>query len=473
MSARLHLLTLVVAAAAMSAGATQTTAQTESSNSRRSSSLVQEKMSLTPDTEVLVEIPMCCGVDQVFNMSGMSCEPAATKPVIAFHYEDGRPVEYQFAYNVTVGFPNCTFYSLQPTIEPSDEFFLLPDGQLMVSAGDKEKLDKEKFCLLATKEEMEAIVCFPDAVRASKEPTFHHVVYQTLYPIGMIISSIFLALTLFVYCLVVELRDLLGRCLICAVASLCLAQISTVVVQLATHKLSMTECIFTAVMMHFWYMAAFFWLNVICFNVFLTVWWKNDASFGRRWFIMYSIYAWGFAVLISAVALARDFHDGLQDSPLPKPNFGLAKCWFSDDDSLIVYFYGPTSVVLGINVILFCMSAYKLCTFNKNSEARVFQFTLYLKLFVLMGVTWVFEGISFFVQRHNEASNTKYIWLVFDLINIMQGVIIFIVFVCRRAVLMRVCEVVCGKAFAMRRFPAYYENAEEDPGNHEMKHTVI
>lgn len=62
---------------------------------------------------------------------------------------------------------------------------------------------------------------------------------------------------------------------------------------------------------------------------------------------------------------------------------------------------------------------------------------------------------------------------MFDLINIMQGVIIFIVFVCRRAVLMRVCEVVCGKAFAMRRFPAYYENVEEDPGNHEMKHTVI
>ncbi|XP_047485172.1 probable G-protein coupled receptor Mth-like 3 [Penaeus chinensis] len=272
MSPRLHLLTLVVAAVATSAGATQTTTQTESSNSRRSSSLVQEKTPLTPDTEALVEVPMCCGVDQVFSMSGMSCEPARTKPVVAFHHEDGSPVEYQFAFNVTVGFPNCTFYSLQPTIEPSDEFFLLPDGRLLVSAGDKNKLDKEKFCLLATEKEMEAIVCFPDSGRTSPEPTFHHVVYQTLYPIGMIISSIFLALTLFVYCLVVELRDLLGRCLMCAVASLCLAQISTVVVQLATHRLSMTECIFTAVMMQFWYMAAFFWLNVICFNVFLTVW---------------------------------------------------------------------------------------------------------------------------------------------------------------------------------------------------------
>ncbi|ROT76955.1 G-protein coupled receptor Mth2 [Penaeus vannamei] len=233
MSARLHLLTLLLAA--VSAAATQTTVQTESSNSRRSSSLVQEKAALTPDAaEPLVEVPMCCGIDQVFSMSGMSCEPARSKPEVAFHHEDGKPVEYQFAFNVTVGFPNCTFYSLQPTIEPSDEFFLLPDGRLLVSAGDKKKLDKEKFCLLATEEEVEAIVCFPETVRTS-----------TLYPIGMIISSIFLALTLFVYCLVVELRDLLGRCLICAVASLCLAQISTVVVQLATHKLSMTECIFT------------------------------------------------------------------------------------------------------------------------------------------------------------------------------------------------------------------------------------
>lgn len=65
--------------------------------------------------------------------------------------------------------------------------------------------------------------------------------------------------------------------------------------------------------------------------------------------------------------------------------------------------------------------------------------------------------------------------IVFDLINIMQGPIIFFVFVCRRAVLARVCEVLCGVSFAKETFPAYYLNAETDAANNEttMKHSVI
>lgn len=35
---------------------------------------------------------------------------------------------------------------------------------------------------------------------------------------------------------------------------------------------------------------------------------------------------------------------------------------------------------------------------------------MYLKLCVLMGVTWIFEVISFFVQRETHGSSTNYIW---------------------------------------------------------------
>ena len=65
--------------------------------------------------------------------------------------------------------------------------------------------------------------------------------------------------------------------------------------------------------------------------------------------------------------------------------------------------------------------------------------------------------------------------LVFDLINIMQGLIIFLVFVCRRAVLIRVCEVLCGVTFAKKKFPGHYLNTEADVANNEttMKHSVI
>ncbi|KAK7080824.1 hypothetical protein SK128_000239 [Halocaridina rubra] len=433
---------------------------------------LQEHQLVSADANVTVSI--CCGSDQIFNIGRMECTKGPTKPVITFHYENGDPVEYQFAYNVRAGFPNCSFYNLQPEIEPEDAFYLLPDGSMKMSTKSISRtLPGDQFCILATEDGMEALVCFPDT--SPQKAEFDRVVYQTLYPVGLIISAIFLLATLVVYCLVVELRDLLGRCLMCSVSALCIAQISTVVVQMGTHLLSMTACIISAVMMHFWYLSAFFWLNVICFNVFITIWWKSDASYGRvsKWFAMYSAYAWGLALLITSIALARDFSEGFKNSALPKPDFGHARCWFSGDNALIIFFYGPTSVILGINVILFVASACKLCLLNKSSQARVFQFSLYLKLFVLMGITWIFEVISFFVQKHTSDSTSNYVWLVFDLINIMQGMIIFIVFVCRRAVLVRLCEVLCGKTYSLKKFPDYYQNTDADIPNNEVKHSVI
>ncbi|XP_042229119.1 G-protein coupled receptor Mth2-like isoform X2 [Homarus americanus] len=480
-----HLL-LVVLAVGVATGGSDQNALGGGSNGGRASRLTHTQqeaavaeegeeevmgVGILTDMAANISVPVCCGLEQVFNMSKIGCEPSHKKPVISFHYEDGQPVEYQFAYKVKAGFPNCTFYNLQPDVGPEDTFYLLPDGQLLVPSNADRKMAGDKFCLLSTGEHMEAIVCFPDMTESS----FDRVVYQTLYPVGLIISAVFLAATLLAYCLVVELRDLLGRCLMCSVFALCVAQTSTVIVQMATHLLSMTACVIIAVFMHFWYLSAFLWLNVICFNVFLTIWWKSDAAFGRlsRWFAIYSAYAWGLAVLITSVALARDFSEGLQDSSLPKPNFGQGKCWFSGDEALIIFFYGPTSVILGINVVLFCASAYKLCSLNKSTEARMFQFSLYLKLFVLMGVTWIFEAISFFVQRETKNSSGNYVWLVFDLINIMQGLIIFLVFVCRRAVLVRLCEVLCGVSYAKTKFPTHYQNTEVDLTNNEIKHSVI
>ncbi|XP_064094470.1 G-protein coupled receptor Mth2-like [Macrobrachium nipponense] len=418
--------------------------------------------------EANVTVPMCCGTRQVFNIEAMVCNPGFTRPEVTFHYEDGKQVEYKFAYNVKRGFPNCTFFHIQPAVEPDDIFYVLPDGKLKFGGST---LTDDRYCLLATEEYMEALVCFQEV---QPQKAFFDRMLVKLYPVGLIISAIFLFATFVVYCLVEELRDLLGRCLMCNILALFIAQVSTVVVQMGTSVLSMSACIFKAVMMHFWYLSAFLWLNVICFNVFLTIWKKNDTSYGRtcRWFACYSAYAWGVAIFITSITLARDFVEGFQHSMIPKPNFGMARCWFSEDSALILFFYGPISVILGVNVILFIASAYKLCAMSTSSEARKFQFSLYLKLCVLMGITWIFEVISFFFQRHNGDSSSNYVWFVFDLINIMQGVIIFIVFVCRRAVLLRLCEVVFGKKYAQKKFPSYYQNSDADVPN-EIKHSVI
>lgn len=58
-----------------------------------------------------------------------------------------------------------------------------------------------------------------------------------------------------------------------------------------------------------------------------------------------------------------------------------------------------------------------------------FSFTMYLRLFIVMGVTWSMEGISFLISPEND------LFLLTDICNTSQGVLIFVLFVMKRRVL--------------------------------------
>lgn len=55
---------------------------------------------------------------------------------------------------------------------------------------------------------------------------------------------------------------------------------------------------------------------------------------------------------------------------------------------------------------------------------------MYLKLCIVMGVSWIMEVMSLIFT-----STPYYIWLFSDMINGLQGVIIFVIFVCKRKII--------------------------------------
>jgi hypothetical protein len=63
-----------------------------------------------------------------------------------------------------------------------------------------------------------------------------------MFPIGMLLSTVFMALTLVVYGLLPELRNLHGKCLMCHVACLLMAYLSLSIVQLGTNILPEWLC---------------------------------------------------------------------------------------------------------------------------------------------------------------------------------------------------------------------------------------
>lgn len=57
--------------------------------------------------------------------------------------------------------------------------------------------------------------------------------------------------------------------------------------------------------------------------------------------------------------------------------------------------------------------------------------SLYVRLFVITGVTWIMEGLSFLISPENN----DWIFRFFDIWNALQGLIIFISYIMKRRVL--------------------------------------
>lgn len=140
---------------------------------------------------------------------------------------------------------------------------------------------------------------------------------------------------------------------------------------------------------------------------------------------MYHLCGWLGTLILSCLVFMLDFLD------IPsgfKPNFGPPYCWIVGRP-LIIYFFIPTGLLLFTNVTLFiCTSLALRASFEESSvvvrkDKRNFQ--VYWKLFLLLGLTWALGfGVAF--------TNAKVLKYVYILVNSLQGVLIFIAFVCTK-----------------------------------------
>nr|XP_045612038.1 uncharacterized protein LOC123766744 isoform X1 [Procambarus clarkii]XP_045612039.1 uncharacterized protein LOC123766744 isoform X1 [Procambarus clarkii] len=352
---------------------------------------------------------------------------------------------------VVSGFPLCpTFFQLESHINENDKFYLLTNGSLHVPIFAR-VFPSDKYCIDNFYIEGKGVhtlplVCFEED--SASTSLFCQAVQLYIYPVLLVVSCVFLTITLLIYVSVPELHAKVhGKCLVSHVSSLLLAYVSLVTVQWTTEIIPLAACKVMASVTHFSFMAAFFWLNVMCFDI----WWTlksmrpvaETGELSRLRFKMYSVYAWGCPIVVSLVAFT------IQALPehieLIRPGFGNKKCWFQNDKSLWAYFYGFVLVLVVANVIFFAQVAYILLvaqndpilqrTRAQNRERSVHVSTirmwLYIKLFLVMGLTWLTEVISW-------QEGTCEAWMITDIVNTLQGFSIFLIFICKRNMLRRI-----------------------------------
>ena len=63
------------------------------------------------------------------------------------------------------------------------------------------------------------------------------------------------------------------------------------------------------------------------------------------------------------------------------------------------------------------------------------------KLFMVMGLTWTMDNIASYVEGIQEAPKwTETVFYITDTINFMQGIVIFVLFICKRAIYLSILK---------------------------------
>ncbi|XP_023288842.1 G-protein coupled receptor Mth2 isoform X3 [Orussus abietinus] len=386
-------------------------------------------------------IRRCCG-SGIFNGTCVDWSPQEGRSHIQLHPEELSQelkglnrVEDAFYTVDNMICPGSAKYRLNPKMYPDDRFVLHRNGSLVTVK--RKVLLPQDYCLTWSLRfnETIAVVCFRQEDRKQA-------ITMTIYPIGIAFSVPFLMITFLVYVALPELRNLHGKTVMCYVGALALGYSFLFVVQV-DHDGAMpyVACKTLAFIIHFSFLASFFWLNVMCFDI----WWTfggfrslqgSAKQREKKKFIMYSIYAWGCATLLTAVCMVMDLVPGIPKHYI-RPEFGVGSCWYYTNMARAIYFYGPMGVTVACNICLFVSTAIKIVRHKKDtahhlkgSDSRRHDdnkqwFNLYLKLFIVMGISWSMEIISWLF----EESSPKYIWYVSDIGNTLQGVIIFVIFV--------------------------------------------
>ncbi|PSN56908.1 hypothetical protein C0J52_00699 [Blattella germanica] len=337
----------------------------------------------------------CCPGNNLFNMANDRC--------------DGYP---EAALLV-----NCSdsLFMIDPNVVLDDTFTIDPHTGVLHTGPDGSdpflSAQPNEYCItrkLNTDRTISvqevAMVCFND--ENALQPEIYYRYY--IYSVCLLVSAVFLLITLIIYLLVPELRDLQGKCLMFSMLSLCIAYISLAILQLHSVNFSPATCVSQAFFTYFWMMAAFFWLNVVSYNVWRSVIFHHFRATDGQMLFGCCVYGWGGPLLFLVVALTTHH--------LPGP----AETW--------TYFYGPVAVLLFCNSVFFVWTAWRLwkdCKGQSAPKLRCLRYKclLYLKLFLVMGIPWIFELLSFIVD------NSSGFWLVTDLLNCLQGLIIFLILV--------------------------------------------
>ncbi|XP_064122171.1 uncharacterized protein LOC135226486 isoform X3 [Macrobrachium nipponense] len=272
-------------------------------------------------------IRKCCAEGEV--KSSANCKRENWSLNLTFHTTEGAaseaPLDLKVAPLFDLHCPNGY------TAKSGDGFHLLQNGKLFIIQSEK-TIDNQKFC---TDYDMRKKTNF---VRYCLEGRSLIQEWKAiLAPIGMIISIHCLAFLILLHFSTKKLMNVQGYCFLSYSISLLLEYVGLIVSYKYSKQLHKTLCIFNGLFTQFAIHSAFFWLSVMCFDIWRVVRstvkliplrgiLENDIQI----FLVYAAYAFGCPLVIALVTLIMQSLPPEASDWMFIPGFGKESCWYED-----------------------------------------------------------------------------------------------------------------------------------------------
>ncbi|XP_075162185.1 G-protein coupled receptor Mth2-like isoform X1 [Haematobia irritans] len=339
--------------------------------------------------------------------------------------------------------PCVSMFALEPQVYVEDAWTIFENGTLYVEDTNL-YLTRQDFCMLTTVDVNDTNKHYLNP--ANCEISSARGTVKIINAYAMLFSIPFMVLTIVVYLAIPELRNQHGKSLVCYLLGLIVGYSLMSLAALHVNlDVTSVECKVIGYTCYYFFMAAFFWLNVISFDL-----WHNfrgtrgiNRSLEKKRFIMYSLYSWGIPVVFLMVTWYMQEYTDIAEEL--KPGIGVEHCWINMNTwAGFIYFFIPIMFIIVANVIMFVMTAMKIHKVQRemarimaredstrNLKKEKDKFGLFLRLFLVMGVTWSLEIISYFVGANSSWAKIFY---AADICNAVQGFLIFMLFVMKRKV---------------------------------------
>ncbi|XP_013390509.1 uncharacterized protein LOC106158924 [Lingula anatina] len=198
-------------------------------------------------------------------------------------------------------------------------------------------------------------------------------------------------------------------------------------------------CQVIAVLFHWSVLCSFLWMNAIAVDMTRTFSTKSsltsDRSEGsRKRFLTYHVFTLLCSVIVVVSCLVLDYAHIDENF---QPSYTSGVCWISKKFPLIIFMVAPIGLVIIVNLILFVIisrsirGAMKRAEGLSSSQNKNHSFAIYVKIFVLMGVNWIF---GFVASLFHDPTVSNIMWYIFIVTATLDGVYIFIATVCTKRV---------------------------------------